>query len=132
MFHHSYDIVVTAATQLTDKTSPTSHSSTLIVLDQDGSDIRTFSSLFQFLTEQNTFDAISFDIKNKTLIAIQVSGIDKTDPTQTLTLAVTELESKCQRHFKFFSTVTAIKFIFRPTKLLSQKVFNCPIHGHIK
>lgn len=126
----SHKVLITAATQLTDKSSPILHPSHFTAIKED--DVTTFTSLFRTLSEQNIFSAISFDTANKTLITIQMTGKDKSDESQELSLAITEFESEVSAYLLYFSVLIAIKFIFRPTTLLSQKVFNCPIHGHIK
>lgn len=122
-------MLVQFAVRLSDKSSPVIHPSQLRQIAPRGD--CTFTALFQQLSEDGTFESSSFDIGNKSLQSIEISGL-KQDNSGNLTLIVVDFNSSQSLYFNQFLTVRELKFIFRLRVFSSPKIFNCPIHGHIK
>ena len=98
-----------------------------------GDDQSTFAAYFELLCEDKTFESLSMDTKTRSLVRIQMDGSKKEDSRKDLTCVVTDFEHKLHMYFDYFTTVASIKFIFSTARKGPQpKVFNCPIHGHIK
>ena len=126
----TYRLLISVGLQLIDKSCPSVYPSQLksIGVEQQLS----ISQLFEQLSEDGTFESLSFDTKTRNLVTVHIFGKEKDDINASLCLAVTDFEEKLQAQLSLFSTVTSIKFIFREMKVPPVKVFNCPIHGHIK
>ena len=123
------NVLIRFAVQLSDKSSPVIHISQLKMIDRSSDS--TLNELFQQLSHDKTFESSSFDVTNKYLLSIEISGIKK-GCSEHLILLVTDLDSKQSLYFDQFQSVQQLKFIFRLRTLSSPKIFNCPIHGHIK
>jgi hypothetical protein len=126
----TYRLLITVGLQLIDLSCPSVYPSQMKSLSIDQR--LSISDLFRQLSEDGTFESLSFDTKKRHLITVHIFGKEKDDINASLCLAVTDFDEKLHTQLFFFSAVTSIKFIFREMKVPPVKVFNCPIHGHIK
>jgi hypothetical protein len=126
----TYRLLITVGLQLIDLSCPSVYPSQLKSLSIDQR--LSISDLFRQLSEDGTFESLSFDTKKRHLITVHILGKEKDNINASLCLAVTDFDEKLHTQLGFFSAVTSIKFIFREMKVPLVKVFNCPIHGHIK
>ena len=126
----SQHVLVTAGLQILNKIDPTIFPSFISsIVDNDES---TLSQLFTKFDEEGMFKSLLIDTNLRSLVTIQISGTQEYDRNTYHTLAVTDFNEKLRSFRVHFSTVTSLKFIFYQPKILPPKVFNCPIHGHIK
>ena len=123
------NVLIRFAVQLSDKSSPVIHILQLRKISRDSDS--TFNELFQQLSHDKTFESSSFDITNKYLQSIEISGT-RHGYCEELVVLVSDLDSKQVLYYNQFLSVQQLKFIFRLRTLSSPKIFNCPIHGHIK
>lgn len=128
--HSTYRLLITVGLQLIDKSCPSVYPAQMKSLRVD--EQLTIAQLFDQLSEDRTFESLSFDIKRRHLVTVHIIGKERDHVNTNLCLAVTDFEEKLQAQLNVFSEVISIKFIFREIKVSPLKVFNCPIHGHIK
>ena len=129
---NEFNMMVTAAVKQEDGTSPSVHSSFLYTF-KSVRDI-TLRDLYGILSGNNNLNKkISFDIENKTLIAIRISALNLDNEKTIIDIKGDEdLKRHVSNFFQFLSGDMIVKLIFRLNKVFQPKIFNCPIHGHIK
>ena len=126
----SQHVLVTAALQILDKIDPTIFPSFIRSIADD--DESTLSQLFTKFEEQGMFKSLLIDTSLRSLVTIQIFGAQKSDKNVSQTIAVTDFNANLKSYRTYFSSITSLKFIFCQQKHMPPKVFNCPIHGHIK
>ena len=126
-----HEVLISVGVHLSEEQNPwTKESRTRSIVGDDQS---TFAALFELLSEDKTFESLSLDTKTRSLLRIQMNGTMRGDSSKDLSLEVTDFDEKLNLYFGYFTTIASMKFIFSTTRRGPQpKVFNCPIHGHIK
>lgn len=126
----SQNVLIAAGLQILDKIDPTIFPSYISSIGDD--DESTLSQLYTKFDGEGMFKSLLIDTSLRSLVMIQISGAQKSDRNTSQTVVATDYNETLRSHKTYFASVTSLKFIFCRPNILPPKVFNCPIHGHIK